>query len=57
MNLLMILLVLFVSLYVVITLMERYGKPMSANKQSQLSKIALILIAVLLVARLLKEVF
>lgn len=57
MNLLMILLVLFISLYVVIKMTERFGKPMDPEKQAKLSNIALILIAVLLIARLLKEVF
>ncbi len=57
MNLLTILLVLFVSLLILVTLAERFGKPMDPEKQAKLSKIALILIGVLLVARLLKEVF
>ena len=56
MNLLTILLVLFISLYILVKLTERYGKPMEPEKQAKWSKIALILIAVLLVVRLLKEV-
>lgn len=57
MNLLTILLILFITLFVVVQLAERYGKPMDPEKQSRLSKIALILIAILLVTRLLKELF
>ena len=57
MNLLMILAVLFICLFLVVTLAERFGKPMDPQKQAKLSRIALILIGVMLVARLLKELF
>ena len=57
MNLLMILAVLFICLFLVVTLAERFGKPMDPEKQAKLSRIALILIGVMLVARLLRELF
>ena len=57
MNLLIILAVLFVCLFLVVTLAERFGKPMDPEKQVKLSRIAMILIGVMLVARLLKELF
>lgn len=57
MNLIMILLVLFICLFIVVALAERFGKPMEPETQNKLSRIALILIAVMLVARLLKEFF
>ena len=57
MNLLMILAVLFICLFLAVTLAERYGKPMDPEKQAKLSRIALILIGVMLVARLLRELF
>ena len=57
MNLLIILLVLFICLFLVVTLTGRYGKPMDPVKQAKLSRVALILIAVMLIARILKEFF
>ena len=48
-NLLIILLVLFVSLAVVVTLTEKFGKPLEPEQQSKLSRTAMILISVLLV--------
>lgn len=56
MNLITILLLLFTCLFIVVKLTERFGRSMDAEKQSKLSRIALILIAVMLVARLIKEV-
>ena len=55
MNLLIILLVLLISLYVVVKLSERFSKPMDPEKQAKLSKIALILLGILLITRLLKD--
>lgn len=57
MNLLSILFILFLTLAVVVMVAERYSKPMSGEKQAKLSRIALILIAVLLIVRLAKEIF
>ena len=57
MNLLMILLVLFASLYVVVKLAERYGKPMDPEQQAKFSKIAIILMGIMLVAGILKLAF
>jgi hypothetical protein len=49
-NLLIILAVLFVALFVVVTLTEKYAKPMEAEQQTKLSRIAMVLMAVLLLA-------
>ncbi|MGI9274111.1 MAG: hypothetical protein ACR2PT_04525 [Endozoicomonas sp.] len=56
-NLITILLILFASLAIVVMVAEKYGKPMGQSKQAKLSRIAIILILVMLVARLGKEVF
>jgi len=50
MNLIIILVVLFVALFVLVKLSERYGKPMTAEQQQQYSKWIMILVAVMLVA-------
>ena len=57
MNLLMILLALFASLYVVVKLAERYGKPMDHEQQAKFSRITMILLGVLLIAGLFKLAF
>ncbi len=54
-NLVTILLLLFVTLFLVVKLTERFGKPMSDEKQSKLSTIAMVAIFILLVSRLLNE--
>ena len=54
MTLFIILGVLFAVLAVVVYFTERHGKPMSAEQQSKLSRISIILIFVLLVAGLIK---
>ena len=56
-NLLLILVVLFATLFVVVKLAERIGKPMAEGQQHKLSRIAMVLIAVLLVVQLLRQVF
>lgn len=54
-NLLIILGVLFVALIVVVKVTERYAKPMEAEQQSKLSRIAMILMALLLLAGLMRQ--
>ncbi|WP_330925505.1 hypothetical protein [Candidatus Sororendozoicomonas aggregata] len=51
MKLLVILLGLLVALVLVVSLTERFGKPMDAQKQSRLSKVAMVLVFVLLIAQ------
>ncbi len=53
-NLLTILLILFVVLAVVVTLTEKYASPLDGEQQSKLSRIIIILIFVMLVARLIQ---
>ena len=55
MHLIMILLVLFISLFVVVQLAEKYGKPLSREKQAKYSRITIVLMVVLLVGQLIKE--
>ncbi|WP_101760594.1 hypothetical protein [Oceanicoccus sp. KOV_DT_Chl] len=54
-NLLLVLLVLFISLAIVVKLTERFGKPMEPEQQSQLSRVAMILIALLLLVGLFRS--
>lgn len=56
-NLLIILVVLFAALIVVVGLAERFGKPMDNEQQNKLGRIAMILLAVLLIAQLIRHVF
>ncbi len=56
-NLLTILLVLFAVLGVLVMVLEKYAKPVSAEAQSRMSSIIMILVFILLVGRLLMEVF
>ncbi|MFA7553396.1 MAG: hypothetical protein WCY88_04025 [Spongiibacteraceae bacterium] len=51
-NLLLILVILFVVLAIVVKLVERFAKPMDLEQQSKLSRIAMILIALLLLGGL-----
>ena len=53
-SLLTILLILFVVLAVVVTLTEKYAKPIDAEQQSKLSRMIIILIFVMLSARLIQ---
>ncbi|USE34740.1 hypothetical protein [Endozoicomonas sp. SCSIO W0465] len=55
MNLISILVLLFITLFVVVKLTERHGKPLTYEQQSKLSKIAMVLIFVMLVAALIKN--
>ncbi len=52
MKLLIILLGLLVALMIVISLAERFGKPMNAAKQSTLSRVAMVLVFVLLIVQM-----
>jgi uncharacterized membrane protein required for colicin V production len=56
-NLLFILLCLFIALFVVVKLTERFGKPMEPSEQRNLSRWAMILLAILLVGSLLRNMF
>jgi hypothetical protein len=53
-NLFLILLLLFAALALVVTLTERYAKPIAPEQQSKLSGIIIILIFVMLAARLIQ---
>lgn len=53
-TLLTILAVLFIALFVVIKLTERFSKPMDAEESSRYSKIIIILLVVLAVAQVIK---
>ena len=57
MNLITILLLLFATLIVIVMLTEKFGKPMSNEKQAKWGKTIMILVFALLVIRLLKDVF
>ena len=54
MNLISILVLLFIALFVVVKLTERHGKPLTHEQQGKLSKIAMVLIFVMLMAALIK---
>lgn len=54
MNLISILVLLFIALFVVVKLTERHGKPLTHEQQGKLSKIAMVLIFVMLIAALIK---
>lgn len=53
-TLLTILAVLFIALFVVIKLTERFSKPMDAEESNRYSKIIIILLVVLAVAQVIK---
>ncbi len=55
MNLLKILFLLFLTLAIIIMVVERYGKPMSQSKQSKLSRVAIFLFLGLIIARIIQE--
>lgn len=57
MNLLIILGVLFIALILMVTLVERFGKPADEQQQAKYSKIMPILVFVMLMAALIKEMF
>lgn len=54
-NLLLILGALFVTLFVVVKLAEKFAKPMPGEQMAKLSRLAMILIMVLLVGSLLQQ--
>lgn len=56
-NLLLILVCLFVALFIVVKLTERFAKPVDPENQIKLSRWAMILLAVLLVGSLLRTLF
>lgn len=56
-NLLIILGVLFLALFLVVTLAERFGKPMEPEQMGRLSRILMILVFILIVAQLLRVAF
>ncbi|WP_020584981.1 hypothetical protein [Endozoicomonas elysicola] len=55
MNLISILVLLFITLFIVVKLTERHGKSLTSEQQSKLSKIAMVLIFVMLIAALIKN--
>lgn len=55
MNLISILVLLFVTLFIVVKLTERHGRPLTTEQQGKLSKIAMVLIVVMLIATLIKS--
>lgn len=56
-NLVIILSVLFATLFVVVKVTEKQAKPLSDEQSQKLSRIAMILIAVLLITQLLYHGF
>lgn len=54
MNLISILVVLFITLFVVVKVTERHSKPLTTEQQGKLAKIAMVLIAIMLIAGLIK---
>ena len=55
MNLLIILGVLFLAIALMVTLLERFGKPMDEQQQSKYSKIIPILVFIMLITALIKQ--
>ncbi len=55
MNLISILVVLFIALFIVVKLTERHGKALTAEQQNKLSKIAIVLMCIMLVAAIIKK--
>lgn len=56
-TLLIILLCLFASLALVVKLTEKHGKPLEPEQQAKLSRIFIVLLAVLLVAQAVRYFF
>lgn len=54
-NLLLILVVLFAALLVTVKLVERFGKPMEPAQQQKLSRVAMVLITLLIVGSLVQQ--
>lgn len=55
MNLISILVALFITLFVVIKLTERHSKPLTAEQQGKLAKIAMALIVIMLITGLIRS--
>jgi preprotein translocase subunit SecG len=55
-NLLIILVVLFAVLALVVKLTEKHAKPIDSKEQNKLSRIAMVLIAMLIIGRLIQEI-
>ena len=55
-NLLIILVVLFAVLALVVKLTEKHAKPIDAKEQNKLSRIAMVLIVMLILGRLIQEI-
>ena len=55
MNLISILVVLFITLFVVVKVTERHSKPLTAEQQGKLAKIAMVLIFIMLIAALIRS--
>ena len=56
-NLFKLLLILFAAVAVMVFFLERFGKPMEAEQQAKLSRWVLPLIAMLLIAQLIRYYF
>lgn len=56
-NLFKLLFILFAAVALMVFVLERFGKPMEAEQQSKLSRWVLPLIAILLIAQLLRYYF
>ena len=57
MNLITILMLLFAVLIVIVMVTEKYGKPVSHEKQAKWSKIIMGLVFAMIIIRILKELF
>ncbi len=57
MTLIIILLCVFVAMFLMVTLGEKFGKPMTDEQQGKYSKITRILVFVLIVAAIFKTMF
>jgi hypothetical protein len=57
MTLIIILVCVFVAMFLMVTLGERFGKPMTDEQQGKYSKIIRILVFVLIVAAIIKTMF
>ena len=55
MNLISILVVLFITLFVVVKVTERHGKALTAEQQGKLAKVAMALIFIMLIAGLIRS--
>lgn len=56
-NLLIILSVLFISLFIIVKLTEKHGKPLTDEQRQKYSRIAMVLMGILLISQLLYLMF